>query len=63
MLDLHVCMIYFMWSDRMSDVTERTTYPFVERRDKVLPDMPADSEKEHLSIVNCGHRQWQEHHH
>ena len=32
-----------------------TTYTYVEMRDKVVPDLPDNSVKEHLSIVNCGH--------
>ena len=32
-----------------------TTYTYVEMRDKVVPDLPGNSGKEHLSIVNCGH--------
>ena len=39
----------------MSDVPGQATYPFVEMRDKVLPNLPDDSGKEHLSIVICGH--------
>ena len=31
------------------------TYTCVEMRDKVVPDLPDNSAKEHLSIVNCGH--------
>ena len=30
-------------------------YPSVEMRDKVVPDLPDNSAKEHLSIVKCGH--------
>ena len=39
----------------MSDVPGQATCPFVEMRDKVVPDLPDNSGKEHLSIVNCGH--------
>ena len=38
----------------MSDAPGQATYPFVEMRDKVVPDLPDNSGKEHLSIVNCG---------
>ena len=36
----------------MSDVPGQATYPFVEMRDKVVPDLPDNSGK--VSIVNCG---------
>ena len=39
----------------MSDITEQVLRPFVEVRDTVWPHTPANSEKEHLSIVTCGH--------
>ena len=39
----------------MSDVHEESTYTFAELRDKVVLDLPDNSVKEHLSIVNCGH--------
>ena len=39
----------------MSDAPGQATYPFVEMRDKVVPDLPDNSGKEHLSIANCGH--------
>ena len=39
----------------MSDVPGQATYPFVDMRDKVVPGLPDNSGKEHLSIVNCGH--------
>ena len=39
----------------MGDVHEESSYTYVEMRDKVVPDLPDNSVKEHLSIVNCGH--------
>ena len=39
----------------MSDITERTIRPSMEACSRVWPDTPANSEKEHLSIVICGH--------
>ena len=39
----------------MSDVHEESTHTYVEMRVKVALDLPDNSGKEHLSIVNCGH--------
>ena len=39
----------------MSVVHEESTFTYAESRDKVELDLPDNSVKEHLSIVNCGH--------
>ena len=39
----------------MSDVPEESTHTHAELRDKVVPDLPDSSVKEHLSIVNYRH--------
>ena len=38
----------------MSDVPGQATFPFVDTCVKVVPDLPDNSGKEHLSIVKCG---------
>ena len=39
----------------MSDADVESTYTYLGMRDKVVPDLPDNAVKEHLSIVNCGH--------
>ena len=51
--ETHDLIVFF--KNRMSDVDVESTYTYVGMRDKVVPDLPDNAVKEHLSIVNCGH--------